>query len=91
MEGYQDIFIIVGACGIILLLLAVKQNSRVIMNLVFRGLWGTVLIFGINTLCEMAGYEGVYVELNPVTVLTTAILGFPGVILLFGMRIYGLL
>jgi len=50
-----------------------------------------VLIFGINSLCEMAGYEGVYVELNPATVLTTAILGFPGVILLFGMRIYGLL
>ncbi len=91
MERYQDIFIIVGACGIILLLLAVKQNSRLIMNLVYRGLWGTVLIFGINSICEMAGYEGLCVELNPGTVLTTAILGIPGLILLFGIQIYGLL
>ena len=91
MEGYQDMFIIIGACGMVLLILAVKRNSQLIMNLLYRGLSGTVIIFVLNYVLMAVGYPAVCVGLNPVTLLTSTFLGFPGVILLFGIKIYGLL
>lgn len=91
MENYQGALIIVGACGIILLMLAVKRNSHLILNLVYRGVSGTIAIFFLNYFMQMCGLEGVWVGLNPGTVLTSTFLGFPGVILLFGIKIYGLL
>lgn len=91
MEGYRDAFIIIGACGMVLLILAVKRNSQLIMNLLHRGLSGTVLIFVLNYIMMAAGYPAVCVGLNPLTLLTSTILGFPGLILLFGIKIYGLL
>ncbi len=90
METYQGALFIVGVCGIVLLLLAVKRHSHLILNLVYRGVSGTIMIFFCNQLLEMCQLS-VSVGVNPGTVLTTTILGFPGVILLFGIRIYSLL
>ncbi|MGN0308930.1 MAG: pro-sigmaK processing inhibitor BofA family protein [Lachnospiraceae bacterium] len=90
MEKYQGAFLIVGVCAVILLLLAVKRHSRIILNLVYRGVGGTILIFFINQLLLILGFS-ISVGINPGTVLTSTILGFPGVILLFGIKFYGLL
>ncbi|MBQ9990876.1 MAG: pro-sigmaK processing inhibitor BofA family protein [Lachnospiraceae bacterium] len=90
MENWQGAFFIVGVCAIILFILALKQHSHLILNLVYRGVSGTILIFLADQLVMAVGLS-VFVGINPGTVLTCTILGFPGVILLFGMKFYGLL
>lgn len=90
MEIYQGAFLIIAVCGIVMLILAVKANSTIILNFVLRSIAGSLLIFGANQLVEFYGLS-IAIGLNPGTVLTTGILGFPGVILLFGIKIYSLL
>lgn len=90
MEKYQGAFLIIGVCGILFLILAVKTNSHLILNMILRCVSGSLMIFVINKLLENTDFL-VSVGLNPVTVLTTGILGFPGVILLFGIKFYMLL
>ena len=90
MEIYQGAFFIIIVLAIIMLIMAVKTNSNLILNFVLRSVAGSLLIFGINFCLESAGYS-LAVGLNPMSVLTSGILGFPGVILLFGIKIYSLL
>lgn len=90
MEIYQGAFFIIAVLAIIMLIMAVKTNSNLIINFVLRSVAGSLLIFGINFCLESIGYS-LSVGLNPVSVLTSGILGFPGVILLFGIKIYSLL
>ena len=90
MEMYQGAFLIIAVCGIVMLIMAVKTNSNIIMNFVLRSITGSLLIFGINQGFEFAGYS-LSVGLNLGSVLTSGILGFPGVILLFGIKFYSLL
>ena len=90
MEIYQGAFLIIAVLGIVMLIIAAKTNSHIILNFVLRSISGSLFIFGINQWMEMEGYS-VFVGLNPGTLLTSGILGFPGVILLFGIKIYSLL
>ena len=90
MELYQGAFIIVAVFGILMLILAVKTKSAIILNFLLRSIVGTLVIFGVNQMLEFYDFS-IGVGLNPVTVLTSGILGFPGVILLFGIKIYSLL
>lgn len=90
MEIYQGAFFIIAVLAMVMLIMAVKTNSMLILNFVLRSVVGTLLIFGGNYLVEAIGVS-VSVGLNPVSVLTSGILGFPGVILLFGIKFYGLL
>ena len=90
MEIYQGAFIIVAVFGILMLILAVKTNSAIVLNFLLRSITGTLVIFGVNQILEFYDFS-VAVGVNPITVLTSGILGFPGVILLFGIKIYSLL
>ena len=90
MEIYQGAFCIIAVLAIVMLIMAVKTNSMLILNFVLRSVAGSLLIFGVNYLLESIGLT-ISVGLNPISVLTSGILGFPGVILLFGIKIYGLL
>lgn len=90
METYQGALLIVGVCGIVLFILAVKRHSHLILNMVYRGVAGTITIFFLNQLIQAAGLS-IVIGLNPGTILTSTILGFPGVLLLFGIKIYSLL
>ena len=90
MEKYQGAFLIVSVCGIILLMLAIKSNSEMMLNFVYRCIGGTLLIFLINQAVSLLGFS-ITVGINLYTVLTSGILGFPGVLLLFGVQIYGML
>ena len=90
MEKYQGAFFIVAVCAMVLLILAVKSKSEMILNFVYRCAGGTILIFLINQMVIFLGFSAT-VGINLYTVLTSGILGFPGVILLFGIRIYDIL
>ena len=90
MELYQGAFFIIAVCGIVMLILAVKTNSHLLLNFVLRSIAGSLLIFGGNQVLNFYGFSDA-IGLNPGTVLTSGILGFPGVILLFGIKIYSVL
>ena len=90
MELYQGAFLIIAVLGILLLMLAVKTNSHLILNFILRGIGGSLFIFCVNQWAEMAGYS-LSVGLNPGTVLTSTILGFPGVFALYGIGFYKIL
>ena len=90
MEIYQGAFLIIAVLSIVMLIMAVKTNSNLIMNFVIRSILGSLLIWGLNLWLESGGYP-LGVGLNAVSVLTSGILGFPGVILLFGIKIYSML
>ena len=90
MEMYQGAFVIIAVCGILFFIIAVKSNSHLIINLLLRSLSGSIMIFFINKFLESSEIFAL-VGLNLGTVLTAGILGFPGVVLLFGIKLYGLL
>lgn len=90
MEAYQGAFFIIAVLGIVMFIIAVKTNSNLVLDFVIRSISGALLIFVMNQWLEIEGYPW-SVGLNPGTVLTSGMLGFPGVILLFGIKIYSLL
>lgn len=90
MELYQGAFFILAVLGVVMLIIASKTHSHTILNIVMRSISGSLLIFVANQWIESTGYS-MEIGINPFTVLTCTILGFPGVILLYGIKIYGLL
>jgi inhibitor of the pro-sigma K processing machinery len=55
-----------------------------------RSILGTAAMYFINSALATAGIS-LGVGINAVTVLTTGILGFPGLVALYGLGIYKLL
>lgn len=90
MGKYVGIILIVAACASVLLIGAMRRKSEWLLNFILRGVLGTIAIYFINTALVSAGID-LGVGINPVTVLTSGILGFPGVLALYGLGIYRLL
>lgn len=61
-----------------------------VINLVMRSILGTIAIYFVNAALEKAGIS-LGVGINAVTVLTSGILGFPGLAVLYGIGIYKIL
>ena len=61
-----------------------------IINFVMRGILGTIAIYFINMALERMGISA-GVGINAATVLTSGILGFPGLMALYGIGFYKLL
>lgn len=61
-----------------------------VINLVMRSILGTIAIYFVNAALEKAGIS-LGVGINAVTVLTSGILGFPGVLGLYAIGIYKIL
>lgn len=81
-------FWMIGAvCAIVLMIVVFRTKIELIINVILRSVLGTIAIYCINGLLAWAGVS-VMVGINPITVLTSGILGFPGVALLFGIGFY---
>lgn len=79
--------IIVIICVLLFLLAAMKKKAEWLMNIIMRGILGALAIYFINGgLTTMGISTGV--GLNGVTVLTSAILGIPGLLALYGLGFY---
>ena len=87
-EGIMIVAVIIGA--IVLLFIALKIKAEWIINIVLRGIMGTIGIYIVNQIFIMQGIN-CEVGINPCTVLTSAGLGFPGLILLYGINFYNFL
>ncbi len=84
--------IMIGAAigGVLLVMVAVKVKAEWLLNLCVRGVLGAIAIFFINSFLNKQGIAPC-VGINAVTVLTSAILGFPGVAALYGIGFYKVL
>ena len=90
MNSQTGVIAIVGVCALILLMGAVRKKKEWLLNLVLRTVLGTLAVLSVNMMMEKAGMT-VVVGLNPVTLLTSAFLGFPGLAALYGVQFYKLL
>lgn len=90
MNGQTGVIAIVGVCALVLLMGAVRKKKEWLLNLVLRTVLGTLAVVTVNMMMETAGMT-VVVGVNPVTLLTSAFLGFPGLAALYGVQFYKLL
>lgn len=67
-----------------------ENRTKFTVNFIVRAVVGCGLIFFINQFLEMKGIS-LRVGINPVTVLTSGMLGTPGVALLYGILFYRVL
>lgn len=81
---------VLAVLALVLLIGAMKGRAEWLLNFVFRSAAGAVLIFFLNFAAASYNMD-LLVGLNPLTVLTTGILGFPGLLLLYGIRILTIL
>lgn len=87
MNNETGILMIVGVCAGVLLIGAMRRRVEWLLNFVLRVVLGTLAIFLINICLEKLGMTS-GVGLNPITVLTSGLLGFPGLAMLYGIYFY---
>ncbi len=90
MDTYTGIFYIVAILAIVLFIGVFKNRAEWIINLILRGISGMLMIYFLNFLFEKQ-YPAMEMGYNLVTFLTSAILGFPGVAMLYGLNFYMIL
>lgn len=87
MDNYLSGIVIVGACILVLLMGAFRRKKEWIINFILRAVMGTVFIFFANGFLISRGLS-IAIGINPITVLTSGILGIPGLIMLYGINLY---
>lgn len=87
MDNRIGILMIVGVCAGALLIGAMRKRAEWLLNFVLRAVLGTLVIFLVNSGMQKLGMDSA-VGLNPITVLTTGLLGFPGLAVLYGIHFY---
>lgn len=87
MEKNFGYIIILAACLLVLLIGAMRKKSELFLNFILRSVFGALAIYFIN---QFVIYQElpIAVGMNPITVLTSGILGFPGLLLLYGINLY---
>lgn len=90
MDYYISGMMIVGVCVLVLLIGALRRKKEWLVNFVFRAVTGTVAVFFLNGFLVSRGLA-IAIGINPITVLTFGILGFPGLLMLYGINLYKIL
>ena len=90
MENNVGVYFIIGALVLVLLIGAMKNRGEWIVNFVLRGVLGMMSIYFVNLMFANS-MPGMNLGYNPITFLTSGILGFPGVAMLYGINFYMLL
>lgn len=90
MDNQTGILLIAAACGLVLLIGAMRSRMEWFLNVVLRGVLGTVAMYFINSALGTAGIS-LGVGINAITILTSGILGLPGLMALYGLGIYRML
>jgi len=90
METQTSIWILVGVCILVLLLGALKAKMEWIINFVLRTVSGALAIYLINFYLQSREINA-EVGLGLTSLLTSGFLGFPGLILLYGINFYNFL
>ena len=78
---------LVAVCAVVLFMGVIKRRSEWLLNILMRSILGTIAIYFVNGALADAGIN-LGVGINPVTVLTSGILGFPGLLAIYGIGVY---
>lgn len=78
---------LVAVCAVVLFMGVIKRRSEWLLNILMRSILGTIAIYFVNGALAGAGIN-LGVGINPVTVLTSGILGFPGLLAIYGVGVY---
>lgn len=87
MEKEMGVLVIAGACLIVLFMVTVKRKAEFFLNFCLRAVMGGISIYGINILMAMWGIPCA-VGINLCSLLTSGILGFSGVSLLYAVAAF---
>lgn len=68
-------------------ILALKSKAEWLLNLLMRGVLGIIGMYFVNEALMRVGIS-LGIGINPVSVLTTAILGVPGFLALYGLGLF---
>lgn len=90
MVNTNGVLAILGVCLIVLIIGALGRKVEWLVNFILRAVMGTIGIYCLNYLLASRQIS-VAVGINPLTILTSGILGFPGVAMLYGINFYMLL
>ncbi|MDE6663705.1 MAG: pro-sigmaK processing inhibitor BofA family protein [Lachnospiraceae bacterium] len=90
MERSSAVAAIIFVCVIVLLIGAFGRKIEWIINFVLRAVMGTIGIYFLNNFLMLKDIS-VTVGINPMTVLTSGILGFPGLVVLYGINFFKVL
>lgn len=90
MENIGGMAAIMGVCVIVLLIGAMGRKVEWLVNFILRAVMGTVGIYFLNYLLAAQNIS-MAVGINPLTVLTSGFLGFPGLIVLYGIHFFKML
>lgn len=86
----QGAGVIMIMCLLVLGIVLFRQRLDLVMGLVLRFLCGIVGIYLINMVMEKISLNAV-IGMNPATLLATTILGIPGLVMLYGIKIVSIL
>ena len=81
---------ILAVCLIVLAIGAMGRKVEWLVNFVLRAVMGTIGIYAFNYLLAARQMQ-VAVGINPLTILTSGILGFPGIAVLYGIHFFKIL
>ncbi len=81
---------VLAICAVVMFIGAIKRKAEWLLNVIMRSILGTIAIYFINNALAGAGIS-LGVGINPVTVLTSGILGIPGLAAVYGIGIYNYL
>lgn len=90
MEKMGSMAAILGVCMLVLVIGALGRKIEWIINFVLRAVLGTIGIYFLNNFLLSSNIL-VTVGINPMTVLTSGILGFPGLVVLYGINFFKIL
>lgn len=90
MENANGAFIILAVCLVVLAIGAMGRKVEWLVNFILRAVMGTVGIYAVNYMLAAKQIQ-MAVGINPFTVLTSGILGFPGVAVLYGIHFFKIL
>ena len=90
MDKSNAIAAIIFVCVLVLLIGAFGRKIEWIINFVLRAVMGTIGIYFLNNFLIIRDIS-VTVGINPMTVLTSGILGFPGLVVLYGINFFKVL
>ena len=84
--GFGAVMIVV-MCVVILCVISLRRHAEFLLNFLLRGITGALSIVLVNEILAAQNFAAM-VGINLWTVLTSAILGLPGVLLLYGIHIF---
>lgn len=90
MEHPENLLWIIGAAVLLFAISFLGKKAEWFLNLVLRSVFGVIFMYFLNWGIEILGFT-VAVGINAATALTVSILGFPGILVLYGLAVYHML